>query len=78
MYHWQLDLWNRSKVNITIHNSAKVAIVLEESKFLLSGITLKVLLIFEHPDRVYMGCLWFVCAVSFNVHIWHAQTINFP
>ncbi len=25
----------------------------------------------------FMGNLWFVCAVNFNVHLWHAQTINF-
>ncbi len=25
----------------------------------------------------FTGNLWFVCAVNFNVHLWHAQTINF-
>ncbi len=28
--------------------------------------------VFEH-----LGSLWFVCAVHFNGHLWHAQTINF-
>ncbi len=25
----------------------------------------------------FTGNLWFVCAVYFNVYLWHAQTINF-
>ncbi len=25
----------------------------------------------------FMGNLWFVFALSFNVYLWHAQTINF-
>ncbi len=32
---------------------------------------------FRTSCRVCRGSLWFVCMVSFNVHLWHTQTINF-
>ena len=33
IYHWQVDCWNRSKIAITIHNSAKITFTLEDGGY---------------------------------------------
>lgn len=55
IYHWQVDCWNRSKVEITIHNSAKIALTLEDSKSLkaFGGLSRFKLYSFAGPVSTY-------------------------
>lgn len=30
IFHWQVDIWNKSTIKVTIHNSAKITLTVEE------------------------------------------------